>query len=434
MKKFLIETFGCAMNVYDSERLADSLIERGWEATREMAEADLIVLNTCSVREKATEKVFSWLGLIWKKYKSKKPSLKIAVIGCVAKEFGKDIKRRAKYVDYIFGPQSWHLLLNALDEKPSLCDVGNYKLDKFNHLAKTTQSGTSAYISIQEGCDNMCTYCIVPYTRGREISRNLDDVMKEVKDTLDNGAAEIIFLGQNVNNYKDENRKTLVDLIKETAKDIRVCRIRYLTSYPTYLTDELIDLFKTEKKLMPFLNLPAQAGSDSVLKNMNRHYTREEYLEIVRKLKLARPNMAISSDFIIGFCGETEEDFQKTLDLIKEVEFVHSYSFKYSPRPHTSAQKFLKDDVSPEVKADRLKRLQDVLREIQKDYYETFIGKTIDVLVEENPRPGIYRGRSSYMQPVEVRSDLVKLVGKVQKVKITEASPFLLYGDRKWIK
>ncbi|MBN2676301.1 MAG: tRNA (N6-isopentenyl adenosine(37)-C2)-methylthiotransferase MiaB [Alphaproteobacteria bacterium] len=430
MKKFLIRTFGCAMNVYDSERLKDTLASRGWSPTEDVEVADLIVLNTCSVREKATEKVFSHLGK-FKKLKDKKPSLKLAVIGCVAKELGTVVQKRAKYVEYVFGPQSWHLLLNALENQPSLCDVGNYKLDKFNHLALTKQNHMSGFISIQEGCDNMCTYCIVPHTRGREISRAFDEIMQEVAQVVKNGAIEIVFLGQNVNNYKDDDGKTLADLIRATAKISEVQRIRYLTSYPTYLTDDLIDLFRIEPKLMPFLNLPIQAGSNAVLKKMNRHYSREQYLEIIKKLKTARSDIAISSDFIVGFCGETEEDFEDSLDIIRQVKFVHSYSFKYSQRPHTAALKMMEDDVSPEDKTERLNKIQALLKSIQKEYNESFIGKQMEVLIEENPREGFFRGRSPYMHPVEIKTDKKNLIGQTLPIAIYDASPFLLYGEIK---
>ncbi|MBN1783553.1 MAG: MiaB/RimO family radical SAM methylthiotransferase, partial [Alphaproteobacteria bacterium] len=355
--------------------------------------------------------------------------MKIAVIGCVAKELGKVVRHRAPYVDYVFGPQSWHLLLGALENTPTLCDTGNYRLDKFKDLATVKTQAVSAFISIQEGCDNVCTYCIVPFTREREFSRDFDTVMKEVDQVVSNGAREIVFLGQNVNNYKDENGKNLADLIRATAKIELVKRIRYVTSYPTYLTDELIDLFGSEPKVMPFLNLPIQAGSNAVLKKMNRHYTREDYFAIIDKIKKVNPNVVVSSDLIVGFCGETEEDFQDTMDAAKRVPFLVSYSFKYSPRPHTPAQKAFKDDVNPKDKAERLKRLQDLLHRIQKDFNQACIGKTVEVLIDQDKGAGVFRGRSPYMQNVKIDTDKEGLLGEVVSVKIKDASSFLLYGE-----
>lgn len=429
MKKFLIQTFGCQMNVYDSQRLNDTLSAKGWTPTTTLVDADLVILNTCAVREKASEKVFSALGRIDKYKRRKNPDLKIAVIGCVAKEMGAIVRKRAPFVDYVFGPQSWHLLINALDNQPVLCDTGNYRLDKFKNMSTIKTSRTVAFISIQEGCNNVCTYCIVPFTREREISRPFSDIMSEVQTVVENGAVEIIFLGQNVNNYKDESAKSLADLIKETAKIESVKRIRYVTSYPTYLTDELIDLFRTEPKVMPFLNLPIQAGSDAILKKMNRHYTREEYFAIVKKIKIANPAVEISSDFIIGFCGETEEDFQATMDAVNRVRFINSFSFKYSPRPHTPAFKSFADDVPAEEKSDRLKRLQTRLNEIQLEFNRSFIGKKVEVLVELHPRKDIYQGRTNYMQNVEITSEKPQLTGTLVSVKIKDASAFVLYGE-----
>ncbi len=416
------------MNVYDSDRLSTTLENRGWALTDKVEEADLVVLNTCSVREKATEKVFSHLGAIQKIRKKHNKEMKIAVIGCVAKELGKKVRHRAQYVDYVFGPQSWHLLLSAIDSQQTLCDTGNYRLDKFKNLAQVKTKSVSAFISIQEGCDNVCTYCIVPFTREREFSRKFNDIISEVKKVVKNGAKEIVFLGQNVNNYKDSDGKNLADLIRETAKIEQVKRIRYVTSYPTYLTNELIDLFRTEPKIMPFLNLPIQAGSNNVLKKMNRHYTREEYFAVLEKIKKANPKVAISSDIIVGFCDESDEDFEDTLDAIKKCKFIISYSFKYSPRPHTPAFKF-KDNVSPKDKSERLKKVQTLLKKIQKEFNEKYIGNSVDVLVEQNPREGFYRGRSPYMQNVEIKSDEKDLIGKMVSVKINDASAFTMYGE-----
>ncbi len=425
-KQFYIYTFGCQMNVYDSDRLRDALIHNGWTLSSTPDTADLVVLNTCSVREKATDKVFSELGRIKKK---KKDTTKIAVIGCVAKESGKEIYRRAPYVDYVYGPQAWHLLLHNLAKDFRDIDVDTHGVDKFDELPMATDTAAAAFVSIQEGCNHFCTYCIVPFTRGREVSRPFDKVMDEVRHLVKLGAIEINFLGQNVNNYQDDNGKNLADLVRETAKLDNVQRIRFTTSYPTCLTDELIDLYRTEPKLIPFIYLPIQAGGDKTLKRMNRRYTRDQYFAIIDKLKAANPNIQVSSDFIVGFPGESDADFEDTLDAVRRVRPIQSFSFKYSKRPHTGAA-LLPDQIDPDVAQDRLEKLQTLLKDIQREFNESCVGQKIKVLVEHVGRdnPNIIICRSENMQTVVLPKD-ESLIGKIIEVEITKANTTTLKGQ-----
>jgi tRNA-2-methylthio-N6-dimethylallyladenosine synthase len=411
------------MNVYDSQRLHDALVKEGHIPTDNPKDADLIVLNTCAVRQKATHKIFSQLG---RYNKVKKKDAKTAVIGCVAKEAENEIFKRAPYVNYVFGPQSWHILLTALKNETKAIDTEYRGIEKFDSLTPSSNKDFSGFVSIMEGCDNYCTYCIVPYTRGREVSRPFDDIMDEVKNLVKNGVVEINFLGQNVNNYK-HNNKTLVDLVKETAKLEEIKIIRFTTSYPSYLTDEQIELFATTPKLVPFIYLPIQAGSNRILKRMNRRYTKEEYLETIEKLKKANKDIQISSDFIVGFPSETEQDFQDTLDIVKKVKFITSFSFKYSPRPHTAAY-ILKNQIDENVKEQRLKQLQTLLLQIQKDFNQSCVGKSMDVLIEgyDKTKKNL-TGRTIYMQNVIIK-DTPNLIGKIVKAEITSATNSSLRG------
>ncbi len=421
---FLIKTFGCQMNVYDSTRLSDALIKEGWKETTDLKEADLLIVNTCAVRKKATDKIFSQLGRF---KKAKKEEAKIAVIGCVAKEAENEIFKRAPYVNYVFGPQSWHILLTALKNDLKVIDTNYRGIEKFDSLPQSKNQTSTGFVSIMEGCDNFCTYCIVPYTRGREFSRPFEDIMEEVNNLVANGALEINFLGQNVNNYKYENY-TIVDLVNQTAKIDKVKQIRFTTSYPSYLTDEQIELFATTPKLVPFIYLPIQAGSNKILKRMNRRYTREEYLGIIEKLKKTNPNIQISSDFIVGFSGETEKDFEDTLDIVEKVKFITSFSFKYSPRPHTAAY-ILKDDVDDPIKEERLKRLQTALLKNQKEFNQSCVGKTMDVLIDGYDKTKTkLSGRTIYMQNVILEGS-PKLTNTIQKVKITSGTQSSLRGE-----
>ncbi|MDR1696892.1 MAG: tRNA (N6-isopentenyl adenosine(37)-C2)-methylthiotransferase MiaB [Rickettsiales bacterium] len=443
MKKFYIQTFGCQMNVYDGQRIAGMLQSRGWMATENVADADLIILNTCSVREKATNKVFSALGRI---RDAKKPDALFGIVGCVARESGADAFKRIPELNFVLGPQSYHKLPDIIDNPDTkLLNIDLSGLEKFDALDNSsleTNHSSLAYIPIQEGCDHCCTYCIVPYTRGRELSRPFDDVMKDVVCASDSGIHEICFLGQNVNGYKGTRNKeqgirfsnssslfpipySLTDLIRATARIKSIKRIRFTSSYPTEMTDDLIDLFRTEPKLLPFLNMPIQSGSENILKRMNRPYSLELYLDIIDRLRAARPDIQISSDFIVGFPGETDADFKQTCDIAKRVGYINSYSFKYSPRPHTAAAKM--DNQIPEnIKKERLKILDDLLQENQRKFNLECIDNVFLCMCEGPDKTGkntIYR--TPYMQQVIVAgTDGAPL----QNIRITSATKSSLRG------
>ena len=395
MKKFFIQTFGCQMNVYDGWRIAAMLEHQGFVRTDDVSDADIIILNTCAVRAKATDKVFSALGRI---RRAKKPSALFGIVGCVAREAGATAFRRIPDLNFVLGPQSYHKLPDILENPDArLLNIDLGGLEKFDALPQMEKSPRVAYIPIQEGCNHVCTYCIVPYTRGREISRSFESVMAETLHAAKTGAIEICFLGQNVNGYKftDENGTLyrLSDLIRETAKIPEIMRIRFTSSYPTEMTDDLIDMFRTEPKLLPFLNMPIQSGSQSILTRMNRPYSLELYCDIIRKLKIARPDIQISSDFIVGFPGETDSDFEQTMKIAEQIKYINSYSFKYSPRPHTAAA-LMPDQIPENIKAERLARLDTYLNEVQRDFNESCIDKTLSCLLEGPDKTGrhlIYR-------------------------------------------
>ncbi|MBO5740028.1 MAG: tRNA (N6-isopentenyl adenosine(37)-C2)-methylthiotransferase MiaB [Alphaproteobacteria bacterium] len=401
MKKFFIQTFGCQMNVYDGWRIASMLEHHGFVRTEQIPDADIIILNTCAVRAKATDKVYSALGRI---RRAKKPSALFGIVGCVARESGTDAFRRIPELNFVLGPQSYHKLpeiLNNPDTRLFNIDLGG--LEKFDSLPQMKNSPRVAYIPIQEGCNHCCTYCIVPYTRGRELSRAFDSVMRDTVHAAKTGAIEICFLGQNVNGYKytDENGKLyrLSDLIRETAKIPEIMRIRFTSSYPTEMTDDLIDMFAVEPKLLPFLNMPIQSGAPNVLKRMNRPYSLELYCNIVNKLKTARPDIQISSDFIVGFPGETDSDFEQTMQIAQQIKYINSYSFKYSPRPHTGAA-LMPDQIPENIKSARLAKLDTYLNEVQRDFNLSCIDKTLSCLLEGPDKTGkhlVYR--TQYMQP-----------------------------------
>ncbi len=388
------------MNVYDGWRIAAMLEHRGMHRTETVSDADIIILNTCAVRAKATDKVFSALGRI---RRAKKPSALFGIVGCVARESGADAFRRIPDLNFVLGPQSYHKLPEILDNPDAkLLNIDLGGLEKFDELPQMEKSPTVAYIPIQEGCNHCCTYCIVPYTRGREISRKFQDCVSDTIHAANTGAIEICFLGQNVNGYKytDEKGKTyrLSDLIREAAKIESVKRIRFTSSYPTEMTDDLIDMFAVEPKLLPFLNMPIQSGSQDVLTRMNRPYSLELYTEIIRKLRVARPDIQISSDFIVGFPGETDEDFEQTMNIAQQIRYINSYSFKYSPRPHTGAA-LMTDQIPENIKAARLAALDNCLNEIQREFNINCIDKTMECLLEGDDKTGrhlIYR--TPYMQ------------------------------------
>lgn len=429
MKKFFIQTFGCQMNVYDGQRIAAMLTHHGLAQTDTVADADIIILNTCSVREKATNKVYSALGRI---RKEKKPTALFGIVGCVARESGADAFKRIPDLNFVLGPQSYHKLpqiLNDPDTRLLNIDLGG--LEKFDELPQMTVSPSVAYIPIQEGCNHCCTYCIVPYTRGREISRPFDDVVRDTIHAAETGAIEICFLGQNVNGYKytDENGKLwrLSDLIRAAAKLDNVKRIRFTSSYPTEMTDDLIEMFATEPKLLPFLNMPIQSGSPDVLTRMNRPYSLNLYIDIVDKLRRARPDIQISSDFIVGFPGETDDDFAQTMEIAKQIKYINSYSFKYSPRPHTAAA-VMRDQIPEQIKAARLAKLDGYLNEIQRAFNEGCVGQTFECLCEGRDKTGnhlVYR--TPYMQQCIV--DAHDNAPQMANIKITAANKASLRGE-----
>lgn len=429
MQKFFIQTFGCQMNVYDGQRIAAMLSARGLTQTDNLADADIIILNTCAVRAKATDKVFSALGRV---RKAKKPSALFGIVGCVARESGADAFRRIPDLNFVLGPQSYHKLPEILDNPDArLLNIDLGGLEKFDELPQMTRSPVVAYIPIQEGCNHCCTYCIVPYTRGREVSRPYDDIMRDVVHAANTGAIEICFLGQNVNGYKytDENGTLwrLSDLIRATAKLDAIKRIRFTSSYPTEMTDDLIEMFAIEPKLLPFLNMPIQSGSPDVLTRMNRPYSLNLYIDIVDKLRRARPDIQISSDFIVGFPGETDDDFDQTMQIAKQIKYINSYSFKYSPRPHTAAA-VMPDQIPENIKAARLAKLDSYLNELQRDFNTACVGRILPCLCEGPDKTGrhmIYR--TPYMQQCVVDADTT--APTMANIKITAANKASLRGE-----
>ena len=430
MQKFFIQTFGCQMNVYDGQRIAAMLEKHGLTQTENLEEADLIILNTCAVREKATNKVYSALGRI---RRAKKPSALFGIIGCVARESGGDAFKRIPELNFVLGPQSYHKLPEIIDNPETrLLNIDLTGIEKFDELPQMTKSPVVAYIPIQEGCNHCCTYCIVPYTRGREISRPFADVVKDTINAAHTGAIEICFLGQNVNGYKytDENGTLyrLSDLIKEAAKLPEIQRIRFTSSYPTEMSDDLIEMFGTEEKLLPFLNMPIQSGSPRTLKRMNRPDDINIYRNIVNKLKQVRPDIQISSDFIVGFPDETDEDFNETLNIAKEIKYINSYSFKYSPRPHTAAA-IMPNQISEQIKSVRLQQLDAQLNENQREFNMSCIGKEMVCLCEGDDKTKRHLVfRTPYMQQCIVEKpdgDITPL----QKIKITDANKASLRGE-----
>ena len=413
------------MNVYDSWRIGAMLDARGMVVTKDVADADIIILNTCSVREKATNKVFSELGRV---RDAKKPDAIFGIVGCVAREVGANAFHRIPELNFVLGPQSYHRLPEILEDPDTkLLNIDLTGLEKFDELPPMTTAPTVSYIPIQEGCNHCCTYCIVPYTRGREISRAFDDVMRDTRHSAETGAVEICFLGQNVNGYKytDKNGKVfrLSDLIRATAQIPEIRRIRFTSSYPTEMTDDLIQMFATEQKLLPFLNMPIQSGSPDVLRRMNRPYSLDAYMDIIKKLRAARPDIQISSDFIVGFPGETDSDFEQTLEIARRVRYINSYSFKYSPRPHTAAA-LMPDQVPEKIKRERLAILDGVLNEIQREFNETCVGKKLTCLYEGADKTGkhlLYR--TPYMQQcIVARADNPKQIATIEITAANRAS------------
>ena len=430
-KKVFIKTYGCQMNVYDSARMADVLAPLGYDACLSPEDADMVILNTCHIREKAAEKVFSELGRLHQLQEERaldgRP-LVLGVAGCVAQAEGAEIARRAPYVDMVFGPQSYHRLPDMVAQ---LARGGGLVLDtefpvedKFDSLPEPRhQTGPAAFLTIQEGCDKFCTFCVVPYTRGAEFSRPVEEVLREAQRLAEDGVSEITLLGQNVNCYHgsatEGSEWGLGRLIEAVADISGVERIRYTTSYPAYVDDALIAAHRDVPKLMPYLHLPVQSGSDRILQAMNRQHGAKDYRGLVARLRGARPDIALSSDFIVGFPGETEIDFHETLTLVEDIKFAQAYSFKYSPRPGTPAA-LLENQVDEDVKVERLARLQELLNRQQQLFNESCIGKTLPVLLDRKGRePGQLVGRSPYMQAVHTEgSD--DLLGTIINLVVTD--------------
>ena len=449
-KKLYIKTHGCQMNEYDSSRMRDLLGEsHNMVATENPEEADVILINTCSIREKAQEKLFHELGR-WKNLKKKNPDLVIGVGGCVASQEGAAIAERAPFVDLIFGPQTLHRLPEMMETKKNngvvVVDVSFPEIEKFDRLPQPDADGVSAFVSIMEGCSKYCTFCVVPYTRGEEVSRPVADVMAEIIHLAKQGVREVNLLGQNVNAYRGEATDgttiDLAELITYVAAIEGIDRIRFTTSHPVEFTDSLIDVYNQVPELVSHLHLPVQSGSDRILMAMKRGHTTLEYKSKLRRLKKIRPNISFSSDFIIGFPGETEADFEATMKLIHEMEFDTSFSFIYSPRPGTPAAD-LPDDTPEEVKKHRLAILQDRIIQQAMAISRRMVGNTERILVSGYSKkdPGQLCGRTENNRVVNFRSDNPQLIGKFADVLIEEALPNSLRGslisselDSDWIK
>ena len=442
MKKLYIKTFGCQMNEYDSEKMADVLhANDGMTATNDPAEADVILLNTCSIREKAEDKVFSDLGRL-RELKKLKPELLIGVGGCVASQEGQQIISRAPYVDVVFGPQTLHrlpdLIAKRLSSGISQVDISFPEIEKFDHLPASRQTRGSAFVSIMEGCSKYCSYCVVPYTRGEEVSRPFDDVLTEVAGLAAQGVKEIVLLGQNVNAYigKMGSSNELADfalLIEYIAEIPGVERIRFTTSHPKEFTQRLIDVYAKVPKLVSHLHLPVQHASDSVLSAMKRGYTALEFKSIIRRMRAVRPDLCLSSDFIVGFPGETEADFDKLLSLVTELQFDNSYCFIFSPRPGTPAAN-LADDTPYAVKLKRLQTLLALIDTQAERISKAMLGKEERVLIEGIAKDGInLQGRTENNRVIHIPaaiSEMDSLIGTMMDIRITEVLAHTLRGER----
>jgi len=424
-KTFKIKSFGCQMNVYDGERMSELLVAEGMTAAGDSDDADLVVLNTCHIREKAAEKAYSDVGRL-RREDGSKPL--IALVGCVAQAEGAEAKRRSPLIDIVVGPQAYHRLpelVTAASRGGRPVDTDMPAISKFDHLPPRRRANPSAFLSVQEGCDKFCTYCVVPYTRGAEFSRPWNDVVAEAHALVDGGAREIVLLGQNVNAWSDGNRG-LAGLIRALARIDGLERIRYTTSHPADMTEELIAAHGEVDKLMPYLHLPVQSGSDRILRAMNRSHTTKIYLAVLEKMRAARPDIALSGDFIVGFPGETEADFEATLNIIDTVGYAAAYSFKYSARPGTPAAA-MEDQVPREVMDDRLKRLQNRINTHQLAFNRSKIGKDTQVLIERKGRhDGQMIGRSPWLQSVHL--DTGAQPGEIVDVTLISAGPNSMAG------
>lgn len=431
-KTYSIKNYGCQMNVYDGERMAEMLESQGMSPADDKASADLVVLNTCHIREKAAEKVYSEIGRLRRKDGT---SPVIAVAGCVAQAEGSEISRRAPEVDIVVGPQAYHNLpdmVAAVGRGERVVDLDLPGLDKFSKLPARRKQPPSAFLTVQEGCDKFCTYCVVPYTRGAEISRGWAELIDEAKAIVDAGAREITLLGQNVNAWDGEDDKGklqgLDGLIRALDKIPDLRRIRYMTSHPNDMTEGLIAAHGDVEKLMPFLHLPVQSGSDRILKAMNRSHSRDSYMRILDRVRIVRPDIAFSGDFIVGFPGESDADFEDTLRLVREVGHAQAYSFKYSPRPGTPAAD-MSDQIPMEIMDERLQRLQAQIVADQTAFNDRTVGRTTDILLE---RPGKFAGqligKSPWLQSVHVLAPDLS-IGDIVTVNITDSGPLSLKGE-----
>ncbi len=443
IRKVFVKTYGCQMNVYDSDRMTDALAKDGYVSTDVMEDADLVLLNTCHIREKAAEKVYSALGRL-RDLKKKKAGegreMMIGVAGCVAQAEGDEILRRAPAVDLVIGPQTYHRLPEALKRVRGgerVLETDYAIEDKFEHLpapdkAKTRARGVTAFLTVQEGCDKFCTFCVVPYTRGSEVSRPVAQIVAEARKLVDGGVREITLLGQNVNAWhgtgSDGVKWGLGELLHRLTAIEGLARLRYTTSHPRDMDDSLIEAHRDLPQLMPYLHLPIQSGSNRILKAMNRRHTTAEYIALIARIKAARPDLALSGDFIVGFPGETDEDFEDTLRLVETVGYAQAFSFKYSTRPGTPGAD-LEDQVPEDVKAKRLERLQALLLKQQNEFAQACIDKTIDLLLEKPGRmPGQLIGRSPWLQSVNVDA-MSSQIGDIIRVRITGAGPNSLFAE-----
>ncbi|MEP3347544.1 MAG: tRNA (N6-isopentenyl adenosine(37)-C2)-methylthiotransferase MiaB [Litoreibacter sp.] len=432
-KKLFIKTYGCQMNVYDSERMAEALGSDGYETTEVMADADMILLNTCHIREKAAEKLYSDLGRM-RPLKDEKPDLKIGVAGCVAQAEGGEIMRRQPMVDLVVGPQTYHRLpdlMAKVNKGEAALDTDFPEEDKFEHLPKrVSKARPSAFLTVQEGCDKFCAFCVVPYTRGAEVSRPPERLIAEAQNLVERGVREITLLGQNVNAYHGEGEDGtwgLARLIWALSDIEGLKRIRFTTSHPNDMEDALIEAHGTCDKLMPYLHLPVQSGSDKILKAMNRKHTAASYIELIDRIRAARPDLLLSGDFIVGFPGETEEDFEATMDLVRKVNYGQAYSFKYSARPGTPAAE--KEAVADDVASDRLQRLQALLSEQQYAAQRGMVGRVVKVLFEKKGREaGQIIGKSDYLHAVHCEAP-EDMIGTVQSVRIVASMTNSLTGE-----
>ena len=435
-QKIFIKTFGCQMNEYDSNRIYDSVKKIGYEKTENYEDANCYLLNTCHIRDKAKEKVYHEIGRVKKIFRSKKKPL-VIIAGCVAQAEGSEIKRRAPVVDMVLGPQTYHKLPEMIAKvhrnSGEVLETDFDTLEKFDNLPESRQvKGFSSFLTIQEGCDKFCTFCVVPYTRGAEVSRPVDQVINEARNLASQGVKEITLIGQNVDAYSimgpNSKQWGLGELISHVALIGGIDRLRFTTSHPRDMDDDLISILGKEPKLMPYLHLPIQAGSDKVLKAMNRGHTYEEYKTLIGKIRKSRPDIALSGDFIVGFPGETESDFQQTMKCVEEIGYASSFSFKYSVRPGTPGAS-LPQQVSEDVKSDRLKRLQDLLYSQQHAFNESLVGRTLNVLIENVGREEKQLfGRSPYLQGTHFNGP-ADLIGQIRPVLITKAGRNSLSGE-----